>query len=98
MNMRTQLKGSSVRVVEVAPPTVATDLHRDRENPDDNKKENNKQALDLPEFMGFFSKAMKDNRETIGAGMSIDIVDKWYGAFGETYDGYASKYEPNKST
>ncbi|KAK6953657.1 hypothetical protein Daesc_005962 [Daldinia eschscholtzii] len=51
MNLRSQLKGTGLRVVEIAPPTVATGLHRERENPDDNKKENNPDALSLDEFM-----------------------------------------------
>jgi short-subunit dehydrogenase involved in D-alanine esterification of teichoic acids len=42
MALRAQLKDSNVRVVEIAPPTVATDLHRERADPDDNKKSKNK--------------------------------------------------------
>jgi len=34
MTQRTQLKGSNVRIVEIVPPSVGTDLHRERENPD----------------------------------------------------------------
>jgi len=41
MALRKQLSESSVKVLEIAPPTVATDLHREREDPDDNKKEKN---------------------------------------------------------
>jgi short-subunit dehydrogenase involved in D-alanine esterification of teichoic acids len=40
MNLRTQLAqaGSKVRVVEIVPPSVETDLHRERKNPDNNKR------------------------------------------------------------
>jgi short-subunit dehydrogenase involved in D-alanine esterification of teichoic acids len=50
MNLRTQLRdaGSRIKVVEIVPPTVETALHRERKDPDDNKKEHgNKVALSL---------------------------------------------------
>lgn len=48
----------------------------ERENPDDNKKENNPNALSLDEFMEYFSKGMKENKDTIAAGMAVDVVGK----------------------
>ena len=90
MNLRTLLskdeKGRHIKVVEIAPPTVATDLHRDRSNPDDNKKENNPDALTVDEFMEFVRKGFEEDKDTIGAGSSVDVVGKWYTAFGETYE------------
>ncbi|KAM4065859.1 short chain dehydrogenase [Hirsutella rhossiliensis] len=52
MNLRTQLKNakSNIRVVEVAPPMVATDLHPERSDPDSNKKNNNPSMLSVDEF------------------------------------------------
>lgn len=95
MNLRTQLskddKGKNIKVVEIAPPTVATDLHRERSNPDDNKKENNPDALSVEEFMEFVKKGLEGDKETIGAGMSEGIVEKWYQAFGESYEKAAAK-------
>ncbi|TIC91005.1 putative oxidoreductase DltE [Colletotrichum higginsianum] len=88
MNLRTQLRNggcSHVRVVEIAPPTVATDLHRERSDPDDNKKESNPDALSVEEFMEEVGKKLKDGEETIGPGMAGEVVDRWYGAFGEQY-------------
>ncbi|KAI1759372.1 NAD(P)-binding protein [Hypoxylon sp. FL1150] len=85
MNLRSQLRDTNVRVVEIAPPTVATDLHRERENPDDNKKENNPNALSLGEFMQEVSEKLEKGDETIGAGMSADVVEKWYNTFGDMY-------------
>jgi short-subunit dehydrogenase involved in D-alanine esterification of teichoic acids len=52
MALRKQVEGSGVRVVEVAPPTVATDLHREREDPDDNKKEKNSAVSEVLERSG----------------------------------------------
>ncbi|KAI6080877.1 NAD(P)-binding protein [Hypoxylon rubiginosum] len=85
MNLRSQLRDTNVRVVEIAPPTVATDLHRERENPDDNKKDNNPNALSLEEFMQEVSEKLEKGDETIGAGMSANVVEKWYNAFGDMY-------------
>lgn len=86
MNLRTQLKDTKIKVVEIAPPTVATDLHRERENPDDNKKENNESALSVEEFMGFLTKGLKEDVEVIGAGSSVQVVDRWYNEFGRDYE------------
>lgn len=95
MNLRTQLskdeKGKKIKVVEVAPPTVATNLHRDREDPDDNKKEKNPDSLDVGEFMEYVRKGFEEGTETIGAGSSVGVVEKWFGAFGEKYNEAASK-------
>jgi short-subunit dehydrogenase involved in D-alanine esterification of teichoic acids len=51
MNLRSQLRqaGSKIKVVEIVPPTVETALHRERKDPDDNKKQHgNASALSLP--------------------------------------------------
>jgi len=93
MNLRTQLKDSKVKVVEIVPPTVATDLHRDRSNPDDNKKENNQSALSVDEFMEFVTKGWEQDKETIGAGMGVDLVEKWQDAFGEQYGKAAESFK-----
>ncbi|OTA86913.1 hypothetical protein M434DRAFT_399718 [Hypoxylon sp. CO27-5] len=85
MNLRSQLKDTNVRVVEIAPPTVATDLHRERDDPDDNKKEKNPNSLSLEEFMEEVSQKLENGEETIGAGMSADLVRRWYSTFGDMY-------------
>lgn len=83
MNLRTQLKGSNVRVVEIAPPQVSTDLHRERENPDDNK---GPEAMSVEQFMDDVVASWKKGEETIGAGPSKGVVGRWYGEFGEDYE------------
>ncbi|KAK3938699.1 hypothetical protein QBC46DRAFT_439765 [Diplogelasinospora grovesii] len=92
MNLRTQLRngGTKIRVVEIAPPSVGTDLHRDREDPDDNKKHKNPNALTVEEFMDEISKKLEKGDEMITAGMGNQLVEKWYGAYGETYNKAAS--------
>lgn len=86
-NMRTQLeKGQAkVKVVEIVPPTVATDLHRERTNPDDNKKSNNDSALELPEFMDYLTKGLENGQDTISAGMGVELVKMWHENLGRKY-------------
>ncbi|KAI0018870.1 NAD(P)-binding protein [Xylariomycetidae sp. FL0641] len=85
MNLRSQLKDTCVRVVEIAPPQVGTDLHRERADPDDNKKHKNLSSMTVEEFMGEITKKMENDDETISAGMGDDVVEKWYSAFGDMY-------------
>lgn len=93
MNLRTQLEqaGDNIRVVEIAPPTVSTDLHREREDPDDNKKDKNSAALSVEEFIAEFVQQLKEGKEMIGAGPSKPLVEKWQNAFLEDYNKAAGK-------
>ena len=86
-NMRTQLakNQAKVKIVEIVPPTVATDLHRERTNPDDNKKANNQAALELPEFIAQIENGLKDGSDVISAGTGKDLVKMWDQSFGEKY-------------
>lgn len=87
MTLRTQLaKNANIKVVEIAPPTVATDLHRERDDPDDNKKENNSAALSVDEFMHEVVKGWKEGKDLISAGPGVEIVQKWVDAYGEQYE------------
>lgn len=88
MNLRSQLKarGSKVSVVEIAPPQVETDLHRERADPDDNKKKNSPSALSLHEFVQEVTQKLENGDECISAGPANDIVQKWYKTYGEDYD------------
>ncbi|KAI4737880.1 short-chain dehydrogenase [Aureobasidium sp. EXF-12298] len=87
MNLRSQLEqaGSSIKVIEIAPPSVGTDLHREREDPDDNKKDKNPSALSVEEFMDEVKKGWQEDRDCIGAGPSQKVVDRWYNEFGPEY-------------
>lgn len=89
MNLRTQLSQSDttshIRVTEIAPPTVGTDLHRERSNPDDNKKENNDAALTVDDFMKEIVPQLENGDDMIAAGMANDIVKQWYATMGQRY-------------
>lgn len=93
MALRTQLKDTKIKVVEIAPPQVATDLHREREDPDDNKKSKSPSSMDVDEFMSEVAQKLERGDETFAAGMGQEMVDKWFGAFGETYDGAAKNWK-----
>ncbi|KAI1111841.1 NAD(P)-binding protein [Nemania sp. NC0429] len=85
INLRAQLEGTNVKVVEIIPPTVATDLHRERDDPDDNKKGSNNDSLSLEEFIAEISPRLESGRETIGAGMGVDLVDQWDKSMGSVF-------------
>ena len=88
MNLRTQLRqaGSKIKVVEIVPPTVETALHRERKDPDDNKKAHgNSTALSVPEFIEQILDGWKKDNDTCPAGLGHELVDKWYKAYGEAY-------------
>jgi len=97
MNLRTQLQASDsskhIKVVEIAPPTVETDLHRDREDPDDNKKAKNSKALSLEDFMKEVTEGWKKDVDIIAPGWAGASVQKWYDAYGEAYNEAAEGYK-----
>lgn len=83
MNLRTQLEqsGANIRVIEISPPTVSTDLHRERKDPDDNKKDKNSAALSVDEFMKEVIQNWKDGKDAFGAGPSQKVVERWHDEF-----------------
>lgn len=93
MNLRTQLEnsGANIRVLEIAPPTVSTELHRERKDPKDNTKEKNAAALSVDEFMKDVSAALEADKDVTGAGPSQKVVERWYGEFGGDYAKAAGK-------
>lgn len=85
MAFRTQLRDTGIRVVEIAPPMVESDLHREREDPDDNKKHKNSGAMSMEEFIGEVGPRLEDGEEMITAGMGKGLVEKWYASYGQVY-------------
>jgi short-subunit dehydrogenase involved in D-alanine esterification of teichoic acids len=37
LSLREQLRSTNITVIEISPPMVESDLHRDHDNPDNNK-------------------------------------------------------------
>lgn len=89
MDLRAQLKDTKIKVIEIAPPTVATDLHRERKDPDDNKKEKNKAALSVEEFTEETIGKWKKGDEMIAAGPANKIVDTWQETMGPIFHNMA---------
>ncbi|MCJ1332805.1 hypothetical protein MMC10_009499 [Thelotrema lepadinum] len=87
MNMRTQLRKDApgITVVEIAPPAVGTDLHREREDPDDNK-EGKGGSLSLEEFMGDIVPQWKRGETFITAGPGHQVAGMWYEGMGKKYE------------
>lgn len=93
MALRVQLKDTKVRVIEVAPPQVGTDLHRDREDPDDNKKHKSPSSMDVDEFMAEVAQKLEKGEETFSAGPGQAMVDDWFGAYGARFDKAAGAWK-----
>ncbi|KAL2054783.1 hypothetical protein ABVK25_005087 [Lepraria finkii] len=53
------------------------DLHRERSDPDDNKKEKNSAALSVEEFMDFVTKDWKADKE-VKIEIEVSVLD-WFG-------------------
>ena len=87
VNLRTQLSkaGSSLKVIEIVPPTVETELHRDRQDPDDNKKHKGAPALTIEEFMESVGEGWEGDNDVIAPGMAKGVIDKWDRAMGADY-------------
>ncbi|KAI9157899.1 oxidoreductase [Paramyrothecium foliicola] len=92
LNLRSQLRSTNVRVVEIAPPMVETDLHRHHEDPDNNKKEKNPISLSLKEFMSEVTEKLERGDEIIAAGTAARHAEKWWNTYGELYEGFEKSY------
>lgn len=89
--LRTQLKATNIRVVEIAPPAVKTALHRERSDPHDYDKIPN--VIDTKQFMEQVAQQWKDGKETISAGPGVQVVQKWYDTFGPMLKGASEGWE-----
>lgn len=82
------------QIIEIIPPSVGTDLHRERENPDDNKQHKGaKSSLTIEEFMADFIDGCENNHQEICAGSAKDLAKAWQDAFGKQYQQAASNYK-----
>ncbi|ETI23515.1 hypothetical protein G647_05317 [Cladophialophora carrionii CBS 160.54] len=87
LNLRSQYERSGkIKVVEIAPPTVSTALHRDRTDPSDNSKEKNKAAMSVDEFIQEVEEGWEQGKDIIAPGPAGAVIDAWYSALGEKYE------------
>jgi short-subunit dehydrogenase involved in D-alanine esterification of teichoic acids len=80
-SLRGQLSPFGVRVIGIYPPLVESDLHRSHDDPDNNKKSKNPNAMSMEEFMHDVVQGLEDGKEEIGAGTSKQLVNAYREAF-----------------
>ncbi|CEH17715.1 short-chain dehydrogenase [Ceraceosorus bombacis] len=79
---RVQLKETNVRVIELVPPSVATELHRSRVDPKDSHK--NPESLRVEQWISDTAKGLESNADTVSAGPGIALTQKWDETFGQS--------------
>jgi short-subunit dehydrogenase involved in D-alanine esterification of teichoic acids len=95
LTLRTQLQGAGhgyIRVVEVAPALVTTNLHRDHEDPRYNTKDKAAMAMSVEEFLRDVTRQLEKERETMSAGLGMAVVERWEKEVGEGYGKAAGEY------
>lgn len=85
LSLRAQLKETSVKVVEIAPPLVESDLHREHADPDNNNKANNSMTITQEDFIADVEHGLKSGLPEVGAGTSKGMISTWQTSFGERW-------------
>ncbi|CCG85167.1 Imidazoleglycerol-phosphate dehydratase [Taphrina deformans PYCC 5710] len=85
LSLRAQLKDTSIKVIEIAPPMVESDLHREHADPDNNKKSKNKMTLSQDEFIKDVEQGLEQGLPEVGAGMALQAIKTWQTSFGEQW-------------
>ena len=85
VNLRTQLAraDSKIKVVEIVPPLVETDLHRDRLDRGDSRRA--VRALSVEDFMKETVEGWEGDKDVVAVGMGKVIVEAWDRAIGDRY-------------
>ncbi|KAJ5731298.1 short-chain dehydrogenase [Penicillium malachiteum] len=98
MNLRTALErvNDNIRVIGIAPPSVGTDLHREAEDPDDNKKHKSPTALTIEEFMEEIEPKLERGDYFIGAGPGVQLIERWQQNFEPVYESAVAKIKWGK--
>lgn len=86
---RTQLAKThpNIKILEIVPPSTGTDLHRERENPDDNKVEKGaKTSITVEQFIEEVAQGLEKNNDEIGAGSAHELIKIWNETFGAKFN------------
>lgn len=76
-----------MRVVEIAPPLVESDLHRTHADPNAYTKEKTGgMALTMDEFIEQIEQGMDQGLDECGAGFSKTFIKKAHDAYGEWFE------------
>ncbi|KIW01850.1 uncharacterized protein PV09_06699 [Verruconis gallopava] len=90
MNLRTQLEFDDstkhINVIEIVPPQVESDLHRDHSDPDNNKRTKSPTSMSLEAFIADVAEGWEAGDTTVAAGMAKMGVKAWFKQFGEIYE------------
>ncbi|TPX32636.1 hypothetical protein SmJEL517_g04317 [Synchytrium microbalum] len=86
-SMRVQLK-NKIRVIEIAPPLVETDLHRDHPDQlqDNYKKSTNPHAQSAEEFIEEFARDMNKGLDICAPGMARSLADREKATFQQDFE------------
>ncbi|KAL7748214.1 hypothetical protein RI367_006400 [Sorochytrium milnesiophthora] len=82
-----KLGAHPVRVIEIAPPLVASNLHRDHPNAGDYDKSKMPYMLSQEQFLAEFEQAMEEGRDEVAQGMAKDRTAEWNKTFGAGFRG-----------
>ncbi|KAI8818006.1 short-chain dehydrogenase [Fimicolochytrium jonesii] len=83
-SLRHQLLGK-VRVVEIVPPLVDSDLHRDHPDPKAYSTAKNPYALPIDKFIAQITEDMDAGKDAVAAGHAREHVAKYDKVFGPTF-------------
>jgi short-subunit dehydrogenase involved in D-alanine esterification of teichoic acids len=81
LSLRHQLQDTKVKVYELAPPLVESDLHRDHPNAGDYNKQKMPYCLTIDEFMQGIEEGWSKGDLDIGVGMAKARIEDWNNTF-----------------
>ncbi|KAF8607355.1 putative short-chain dehydrogenases/reductase [Ceratobasidium sp. AG-I] len=80
LSLREQLRPTNITVIEISPPLVESDLHRN--HPKEQFEAALVVQLSQKEWMAAVEKGWDEGKEEIGLGLGQFVVDKWRESFG----------------
>ena len=98
LSLRAQLHNTSVKVIEIAPPLVESDLHREHDDPDNNKQSKNKMSLTQDQFIEQVEAGLANGDVEVGAGTALKGQEGWRNTFGPAWAGMNQMPNPATST
>ncbi|CAE6455263.1 unnamed protein product [Rhizoctonia solani] len=86
VSLRDQLRSTNVKVVEIAPPLVQSELHQHQDSKfKDFVKSNNITPLTQDEWIMALEKGLDEGLDEVGAGFSQLCIYKWRETFGSIH-------------
>jgi len=80
-SLRAQFNKSNVTVIELSPPLVDSNLHREHPDPSLATSSKNSHCLTQEEFIKQVEQGWKSGSQEVGAGTALDRQQKWRDAF-----------------